>query len=423
MLLNFTELKTKYKANIRGIIHVGAHYGEEVKDYIDNGIQKLLLFEPLEDNYKILSNRVNGLNADIKLHKVALGSEIKEATMYVSDNEKQSSSILKPKKHLTHHPDVYFPDMENVEVNILDNYDTFEYNFISMDVQGYELEVLKGAKNSLKNIDYVYCEVNRDEVYENNALIEEIDLYLSQFGFTRVETDWSGGIWGDAFYVKEYNISPSCQISNLNDYQKCLSRVNFDSKHSPLFLDVGCNIEDQLDDFTEMFFKKYKNSNCVAIEPVFYKKYEEKWGNDSRVTLVKKALSNNSSTKILYSHPDWNGLSSFYKRDYFNGNYNELHIECLSLDDLSADLNINYIDYLKVDTEGSEFPILMGSINLLKNKKINYIQLEYGGTYKDANYTVLDVINFLLSYNYELIYYTGDCYNNNSSGELLFKCM
>jgi len=146
MLLNFTELKTKYNANITGIIHIGAHYGEEIKDYIDNGIQKLLLFEPLEDNYNILLDRINGLNANIKLHKVALGSEIKEATMYVSDNEKQSSSILKPKKHLTHHPDVYFPDMENVEVNILDNYDTFEYNFISMDVQGYELEVLKGAK-------------------------------------------------------------------------------------------------------------------------------------------------------------------------------------------------------------------------------------------------------------------------------------
>lgn len=204
MLLNFTELKTKYNANITGIIHVGAHYGEEVKDYIGNGIQKLLLFEPLEDNYNILLDRINGLNANIKLHKVALGSEIKEAAMYVSDNEKQSSSILKPKKHLTHHPDVYFPDMENVEVNILDNYDTLEYNFISMDVQGYELEVLKGAKNSLNSIDYVYCEVNRDEVYENNALIEEIDLYLSQFGFTRVETDWSGGIWGDAFYVKNY---------------------------------------------------------------------------------------------------------------------------------------------------------------------------------------------------------------------------
>ena len=35
-----------------------------------------------------------------------------------------------------------------------------------MDVQGYELEVLKGGLETLKQVDYVYCEVN---MYENNA--------------------------------------------------------------------------------------------------------------------------------------------------------------------------------------------------------------------------------------------------------------
>ena len=46
-----------------------------------------------------------------------------------------------------------------------------------MDVQGYELEVLKGATETLKHVDYVYCEVNRDEVYEGNAYVEEIDEF------------------------------------------------------------------------------------------------------------------------------------------------------------------------------------------------------------------------------------------------------
>jgi hypothetical protein len=84
----------------------------------------------------------------------------------------------------------------------LDDFGYTEYNFINMDVQGYELEVLKGAENTLKYIDYVYCEVNRDEVYENNAYIEQIDDFLGKYNMKRVETDWSGNIWGDAFYVK-----------------------------------------------------------------------------------------------------------------------------------------------------------------------------------------------------------------------------
>jgi hypothetical protein len=72
-----------------------------------------------------------------------------------------------------------------------------------MDVQGYELEVLKGATETLKRVDYVYCEVNRDEVYEGNAYVEELDEFLSSYGMERVETSWEGQIWGDALYIKK----------------------------------------------------------------------------------------------------------------------------------------------------------------------------------------------------------------------------
>jgi FkbM family methyltransferase len=202
MLISFSEIIKKYNMNVAGIIHIGAHYGEEIGDYIDNGIKDIILFEPLSDNFNILEKNVKNLNANIVGHQVALGSTPGNATMYVSSNEKQSSSILKPKVHLTHHPNVSFPSTEIVEVKTLDQFETSNFNFINMDVQGYELEVLKGASKTLMHIDYVYCEVNRDEVYENNAFIEQIDEYLSQYNLVRVETDWSGGIWGDALYVK-----------------------------------------------------------------------------------------------------------------------------------------------------------------------------------------------------------------------------
>ena len=132
-----------------------------------------------------------------------MGSKKGDATMYVSDNEKQSSSVLKPKVHLTHHPHVKFPSTEDVEVHLLDDYNSKDYNFINMDVQGYELEVLKGGTKTLEHVDYVYCEVNRDEVYENNAYVEELDEFLSEYNMKRVETDWAGDIWGDALYIRE----------------------------------------------------------------------------------------------------------------------------------------------------------------------------------------------------------------------------
>ena len=81
--------------------------------------------------------------------------------------------------------------------------DLTSYNFLNIDVQGYELEVFKGAFESLKNIDYIISEVNRDEVYENCPHIDELDKYLFQLNFKRVETDWAGDSWGDALYIKK----------------------------------------------------------------------------------------------------------------------------------------------------------------------------------------------------------------------------
>ena len=191
--------------DIKGIVHIGAHYGEEIQDYVENGVQKITLFEPLSKNFDILSERMQEVNADIQGYQVALGSEKGTATMHLSSNEAQSSSILKPKQHLELHPDVLFEGTEDVEVDLLDNYDLRGANFINIDVQGYELEVFKGSTKTLNQIDYIYCEVNRDEVYEGAPMVEELDEFLGEYGFVRVETKWPETYytWGDALYIKK----------------------------------------------------------------------------------------------------------------------------------------------------------------------------------------------------------------------------
>jgi len=191
--------------NIKGIVHIGAHYGEEIQEYVDNGIQKITVFEPLSKNFDVLSKRLQNVNADIEGYQVALGSKKGTATMFLSSNDAQSSSILKPKQHLELHPDVSFDGTEEVEVSLLDEYDIGDSNFINIDVQGYELEVFRGGKKTLENIDYVYCEVNRDEVYEGAPMVEELDEFLGTYGFERVETHWPETYytWGDALYIKK----------------------------------------------------------------------------------------------------------------------------------------------------------------------------------------------------------------------------
>ena len=206
MILSFTRMVNKYNMDIKGIIHIGAHHGQEIEEYIDNGVQDILMFEPVSHNFNILQEKLKDANANIQAYQVALGNEGKEGvTMYLSDNNLISSSVLKPKVHLQLHPGVGFPGTEEVEMQRLDSFseDTKNFNFINMDVQGYELEVLKGGAETLKHVDYVYCEINRDELYEGNAFVEDLDEFLKDYNMERVETDWSGTLWGDALYVRK----------------------------------------------------------------------------------------------------------------------------------------------------------------------------------------------------------------------------
>lgn len=201
MLLDFGQLVDKYDLcfKIKRAILIGAHYGQELPLFRQCGWYKTICFEPLKRNFEIL--RKNATTEDI-LYNCALGTEEKLVEMFVDNNVQASSSILEPNKHLEQNPEIQFPTKEIVRMEILDNFDiSTEYNFINIDVQGYELEVLKGGQQILNQIDFVYSEVNREDVYNDCCRVEELDEFLLQYRLQRVETCWCG-IWGDAFYAR-----------------------------------------------------------------------------------------------------------------------------------------------------------------------------------------------------------------------------
>ena len=77
-------------------------------------------------------------------------------------------------------------------------------NFINLDIQGVELRALKSIEKYLKNIDYIYTELNTEEVYKNCDKMEDSTLFLSQFGFKLVDARiYKQFGWRDGFYIKE----------------------------------------------------------------------------------------------------------------------------------------------------------------------------------------------------------------------------
>ena len=203
MLLDLTKISKKYGLNINGVLHIGAHYGQENKVYEELQIENRIFFEPLSNNFKKLSENVD---PKFTLINKALGDFNGEVEMYVEkENSGQSSSVLKPSLHLVQYPHITFQDKERVEIARLDDieFDRESFNFINIDVQGYELEVFKGASETLKSVDYIMTELNIEELYEGCARHTDVDLFLAGYGFKLVETDWAGFTWGDGFFIKE----------------------------------------------------------------------------------------------------------------------------------------------------------------------------------------------------------------------------
>jgi FkbM family methyltransferase len=194
MYFKFENIVNALKFQVKGVIHVGGHTGEEIPDYLKY-TNNIHIFEPQKECFDLIPNNV-------KKYNCALGDKEGTLSLNLASN-KQSASLLKPKKHIEIHPDVLFEGTMDVDVKTLDSFNIQDCNFLNMDVQGYELHVLKGAKKTLNSIQLIYTEVNMDELYEGNCLIEDMDAWLGTYKFRRIWECDTGCKWGDALYAKD----------------------------------------------------------------------------------------------------------------------------------------------------------------------------------------------------------------------------
>ena len=209
MLISLEMLNKKYNLNINGILHIGAHLCEELKMYKKQGINEDKIIW-IEANPKLVKHNKKHNNKLIIKNFICCDKDEGYTKLNISNNG-QSSSILELGTHKINHPGVKYVGSVEVKNNRIDtmykedNIPENFANFLNIDIQGSELLALKGMGNLLNNFDYALLEVNKEYVYENCAIINEIDAYMSKFNFIRVETKWTRNKWGDAFYIKINN--------------------------------------------------------------------------------------------------------------------------------------------------------------------------------------------------------------------------
>lgn len=207
MLLNLDELIPKYNLKISGVLHVGAHLAEEAPIYAAAGIENVWW---VEANPDVIPKVIAAANNPSKvIQALVLDGKRSEVRFNVTNYDGMSSSVYNWGTHVQFSPDTVIDHVIHLTSTTLDDlmyqHDFTGVNCLNIDVEGANLDVLKGALGLLGQIDYIYIEVQTENVYDGAPLLGSVDNWLAMMGgFSRVETGMvEGQGWGDALYVKE----------------------------------------------------------------------------------------------------------------------------------------------------------------------------------------------------------------------------
>ena len=175
--------------NINFIFDVGANQGQYANHLREIGYRgEILSFEPLIKEHQILLKK-STKDPKWKIYeRCALGDYDGDADINVSSYS-QTSSILKMGSILPSiRKEIFNTSIEKVKIH---KFDTIAKEiikpdknyFLKIDTQGYEFQVLSGAKNLLKNLKGVMAETSLVSLYENQKLWLEIINELALHGF------------------------------------------------------------------------------------------------------------------------------------------------------------------------------------------------------------------------------------------------
>lgn len=205
MLIDLISLNKSINLNVDNIAHIGANLGQEVSTY--NEIfpnSYVYLIEPQKLLFQELQKKFKN-NSKVTLINKALGNTTGKVKLNSSSTNKSAASILEPYLHKDIHPEVIFEGSEVVSIDKYKNLNLKNVNFLNIDTQGYELEILRGLEEEIKNIKYIQTEINNVQLYKKMPLLKDIDKFLKNAGFIRLITVfWNEEChWGDAFYIRK----------------------------------------------------------------------------------------------------------------------------------------------------------------------------------------------------------------------------
>lgn len=217
--IEFELLLMLEKEKVKSVFDIGACEAEDSIRYsmLFPG-STVYAFEPRADNLKIGQASIKKYGrTNIILENIALSDKNGMADFFLSEGRpddtgkedwdfgNKSSSLLAPGEEIKKHTSwLKFEKKTQVPTQRLDDYaktrQIAEIDFAHIDVQGAELMVLSGAGTFLHKIKLIWMEVEAVELYKNQPLKEDVELFMKKNNFTNI-LDTVNDVAGDQLYA------------------------------------------------------------------------------------------------------------------------------------------------------------------------------------------------------------------------------
>ncbi len=140
---------------------------------------RIACFEPQEHIRPELLRFADEHAHRVSVHPYLLGASLQNDVLF---NEAETASSVLLEHHNQNHRMAMY-DMKTVDHAMFDEFDGKSPDLLKVDVQGYELEVLKGAEKALKQVQAVLAEVNLLDIHKDVPLFAEMVDWLKRKGF------------------------------------------------------------------------------------------------------------------------------------------------------------------------------------------------------------------------------------------------
>jgi FkbM family methyltransferase len=164
---------------------IGAHRFQEMRllNRVFPNLRHIYLFEPLPELQAALQS-VAAQDPRIRVFPVAIADRDGTAVFHVTDNDGESSSLLKFGSHSELFPEVHVQRTVEVTTRRLDSVIAEQGlespDLLLVDVQGAEYMVLAAmGPQVLQKVRLIYTEVSTERVYESARLLPEVQALLS----------------------------------------------------------------------------------------------------------------------------------------------------------------------------------------------------------------------------------------------------